>query len=80
MVLGLVTSTQCPTLSKAVTQGNEQCGREQPSVYFLTQNIWKVKTCEAEIQSGKWKNDYKIIQLHLLVLYYCISTDLTKVY
>lgn len=39
-----------------------------------------MKTCEAEIQSGKWENAYKIIGLYFVVLHHCISTDLTKAY
>lgn len=43
-------------------------------------SIGKVKTCEAEIQSSKWENAYRIVGLYLLVLHYCISTDLTEAY
>lgn len=44
------------------------------------ESILKVKTCEAEIQLDKWQNAYNIIGFYLLVLHYCISSDLTKEY
>lgn len=68
IVLGSATGMQRPTPFKIVTLGNEQCGHKPLPAYFLNltqhKTIWKVKTCDAEIQSKKkWKNAYRITGL-----------------
>lgn len=80
IVLGSATDTQCPTLSKFVTRGNNSVAMNDCQHTSQHKSIWKMKTHETKIQSGKWQNAYKIIGPYLLVLHYCISTDLTKAY